>query len=509
LDLWYFCYIEANEREGSPPIWEQSGKQQVATFRQQHFDELARRLATNRLSRLQVLKSVVAGLLLAGPLGTLWSRGATAQTAGCVESTCTESAEQAHAACRRSCKRLSSSRKRKKCLKSCNRTYSNALLDCGCLIVNTNTTTNSQTFSVCEEPCTPQTLNDQANQNFYYSKLTEYLVNDGFTVDGSPTATVSEENGTMVHSLLSSTYSNPTRTNEIAVLYFDVQATGETAAAGVVWDKQQETLLYLLAVVDDGGQVMEVVPSAHTPQTSVSRAVSSASTPRTCNSQALLDCREEAATETAIVLATQCSLPCKAGVVTGGLTCALCISGALALYALKLRSCADKFGCGAFSSLFCKNNICCGLTETSCGATCCPSGQSCCNGTCCPIGSVCCDGTCCPSGQSCCGGVCVDTSSNNVNCGSCGRGCKSGEVCMNGSCQSNLCCFALDWVTGSMLVYTMGAATGGTCGSNNPMVCTPMGICCGTAVTRDSDGNVTGCTQSGFGDVGTCPPSTS
>jgi hypothetical protein len=45
-------------------------------FDQERFDELAKGLATNRLSRRQVLKNFAAGMLLAGPLGALWGREA-------------------------------------------------------------------------------------------------------------------------------------------------------------------------------------------------------------------------------------------------------------------------------------------------------------------------------------------------------------------------------------------------------------------------------------------------
>ena len=43
-------------------------------MKQERFDELARGLATNQLSRRQVLKSFAAGLFLAGPLGAFGSR---------------------------------------------------------------------------------------------------------------------------------------------------------------------------------------------------------------------------------------------------------------------------------------------------------------------------------------------------------------------------------------------------------------------------------------------------
>jgi hypothetical protein len=46
--------------------WGSAREQAVAAVSQQHFDELAKGLATSRLSRGQVLKSFVAGLLLGG-----------------------------------------------------------------------------------------------------------------------------------------------------------------------------------------------------------------------------------------------------------------------------------------------------------------------------------------------------------------------------------------------------------------------------------------------------------
>src|SRR5215217_3634733 len=49
---------------------------------EEQFDELARALTTNRLSRWQVLKSFAAGVLLAGPLGALWHSPASAQQSG-------------------------------------------------------------------------------------------------------------------------------------------------------------------------------------------------------------------------------------------------------------------------------------------------------------------------------------------------------------------------------------------------------------------------------------------
>ena len=43
-------------------------------------------------------------------------------------------------------------------------------------------------------------------------------------------------------------------------------------------------------------------------------------------------------------------------------------------------------------------------------------------------------GSACPGGRALCGGVCVDPQSDSLNCGACGRGCSTGEVCAAGAC---------------------------------------------------------------------------
>jgi hypothetical protein len=55
----------------------------VAPVNQERFDDLAKGLATNRLSRRQVIKGLFAGALLATPLSTLLNRAALAQTGDC------------------------------------------------------------------------------------------------------------------------------------------------------------------------------------------------------------------------------------------------------------------------------------------------------------------------------------------------------------------------------------------------------------------------------------------
>ncbi len=64
----------------------------------------------------------------------------------------------------------------------------------------------------------------------------------------------------------------------------------------------------------------------------------------------------------------------------------------------------------------------------------------------CPLAQVCTSGKCatdCPSGNDLCTpdggtrGFCVDTKNDNLNCGACGKACKAGQACVNGTCASS------------------------------------------------------------------------
>jgi len=91
----------------------------------------------------------------------------------------------------------------------------------------------------------------------------------------------------------------------------------------------------------------------------------------------------------------------------------------------KLRGCSTGLtrcppaGCVDLSS---DNNNC-----GSCGRIC--SGGTTCQG-----------GSCaCPSGQTDCGGTCVDTKTDPANCGGCGISCEPGTTCQNGLCSGVYC----------------------------------------------------------------------
>jgi hypothetical protein len=54
-------------------------KRSNRTMNQDRFDDIARAVAANRLSRLQALRAIAAGVVLAGPLGALLANPASAK----------------------------------------------------------------------------------------------------------------------------------------------------------------------------------------------------------------------------------------------------------------------------------------------------------------------------------------------------------------------------------------------------------------------------------------------
>jgi hypothetical protein len=428
---------------------------------QERFDELAKGLATNRLSRRQVLKSFVAGVLLATPLGALWERKALAQTVECVRSRCVARAEREYDECKKGCRNLPTRRRRRRCLTRCRTAFGTQLLDCGCVTLNTNTATGGVTPAPCEDPCTAQVLHDQASQDVHYSLLADYLANDGFAPDERPNAIVFKEDGTLVRSELSSTYSHPTRTNELATLYYHVESTSETLAFAAVWDNQEKKLLYLL-ISDGTGLVQRVEPSTPSQQTNMPSTVSINAAGKTCGSERLRLCLLGAGAALTACLVKDCLIPgpkpplVPLCIPPNTPACAICLAKCAASTAIVATGCSLLFGCGVLNTKFCSNDVCCGITETGCSGNCCASLEECCSGICCPSCQTCIDGACspkcttppltncvdgtcmcpegtedpcgnicCPAGQKCCGGTtCCDA---NEEC--CGTTCCGSETC--------------------------------------------------------------------------------
>jgi hypothetical protein len=100
---------------------------------------------------------------------------------------------------------------------------------------------------------------------------------------------------------------------------------------------------------------------------------------------------------------------------------------------------SDNFNCGACGHACNPGEVCSG-GQCSCngaaacppqpGAVCCQgAGGGCMTGTC-----MCADGPCAAPSTCCAGAKCVDTSSDAMNCGTCGRVCASPFVCSGGEC---------------------------------------------------------------------------
>jgi hypothetical protein len=76
----------------------------------------------------------------------------------------------------------------------------------------------------------------------------------------------------------------------------------------------------------------------------------------------------------------------------------------------------------------------------------------------------------CPSGQSACGSNCVRLSTDDANCGSCGKSCGSGEACGNGACFPRDC-------------GGTTCAPDAVCSENRCVPKDCVGVLCGTGLT--------------------------
>jgi hypothetical protein len=443
---------------------------------QERFDELAKGLATNRLSRGQVLKGLAASLLLAGPLGALFERRAWGQTVGCVTEDCVQRGQRAYDNCKKPCKRKSGKKKRQ-CLNKCKSIFASQLAGCGCLTLNTDSSTQSATPAACTDLCTVKTLSDQASQDANYSVLETYLTNDGFVTDAGSVAVVfREENGTETP-LLATSYSNSNRNGETADLFYFLEEDKPFGSA-YIYDG---TELREALIVDPEQNV--VLSSSALNQASIAAQASSAG----CDSTLAEKCRKDALHELVKqmqVCYAALSVACGAsgaGVVRGiggsSIACVLalgayswCVKIAHEDYYKRRTDCEPLGTCPAGQR--CLNGECSNTCNVN-GK--CPDGQTCCKGvaagvcvanctspkslntttcTCECAGQSCAsprvlnDKTCqceCPAGQTDCGGQCVNTNVDRANCGSCGNNCfdrcgdrseHSAAACCQGVCKT-------------------------------------------------------------------------
>lgn len=106
------------------------------------------------------------------------------------------------------------------------------------------------------------------------------------------------------------------------------------------------------------------------------------------------------------------------------------------------------------------------------------------------------EGTSCPPGQTLCPGGCVDTSTNALNCGACGRACRSDQTCSGGAC---VCPTGLTECSGGCVDTRTDPSNCGRCGgvcgagrtcSGGTCVCTGgLTDCSGSCVDTSTDPN--------------------
>lgn len=165
------------------------------------------------------------------------------------------------------------------------------------------------------------------------------------------------------------------------------------------------------------------------------------------------------------------------------------------------RMCADTandpMNCGACGTVCGSGQLCCtgrcvdprgdSANCMTCGHAC--SGtQQCCGAACVPIGDPAC--TMCSSNcttlsppQTCCGSSCADRMTDELNCGTCGHACVSGEVCCAGACVASTeahcggaCAVCIGQLCCSSACVAVDTTNCQACG----VTCSAGSACCGT-----------------------------
>jgi len=390
---------------------------------QERFDELSKALATNRLSRVQVLKGVAASLLLVGPLGALWNRTASAATCP----------------------------------------------NCGtCTAVNIDTVSGTVKQARCEGSleCSARVLCREANQRARYLQLERYLRNAGFKATITPRAFIVRQNGKLVRRALGTYYAN-SALGQNATLTYAKEASGKTAAWAVV--AEGNLVKYSLGF-DGDGKIVRGLPPEGQPPTGATDSVTGKYTgaasdvavvesmgtdgdadaeafnPQSCNMKCTWLCSAASTTVCALLLS---SVICPATIIGTPAAVAAC--------AWTFRIGCSLLG-GSACRKYCGENACqCPNGRQACGNECLGTCQSCVDGqakakqcdstceTCLPYTNRCevvksrlCDGVCCAEGLSCRNGLCLPPDKYFCNCNDT---CYDDvEVCRS-ECEVTLGCF--------------------------------------------------------------------
>jgi hypothetical protein len=179
----------------------------------ERFDDLARGLATSRLSRRQVLKG-----LLASAGVSLFSAVAAA------------------------------------CGKQ--RTSSPPCPECGkCTQGTFDSSNDSFTQEDCASPCAAAELCKQATGDDNYQKLWRYLMDEGYESSEEASEAIIRYDGELTSSTLTGRYSHPSRPDESTLLTYAVKSTGEHTAFATVYllgVPARQALSYLLSVNAEG-----------------------------------------------------------------------------------------------------------------------------------------------------------------------------------------------------------------------------------------------------------------
>jgi hypothetical protein len=165
----------------------------------------------------------------------------------CVNPQCTQSANSSYSRCKRRCESLTDSSQRKRCLRRCTSAFATKILNCGCLVVDYDSTTQIGTPRPCDAECSATVLSSEAMKDADYATLRNYLAAEGFVIDGTAKDFIAQEDGVTKASDLMTAYTHPSRSGTIAVLHYLVLATGESVA---------------FVVISENGTVSKVLPGS-------------------------------------------------------------------------------------------------------------------------------------------------------------------------------------------------------------------------------------------------------